>query len=1575
MATSITNWANARTQHRLNVPLLLVTMVVSILAATFLYFWHGYSMKLLSASFISRSTELAANNQYEKASLSLWRYLKIEPDDINSRILMAEYYDKSLQTDNSEASLPRAIELYYQAIEVASGQEVSRLRHRLAELLLDAGRLVEAELVAGQVEGDIELVNSAKKIAGLAAFAQIGTGKAKARLAANNRTNDGAVGDASLDPDPDNPGSQILIPVGKRLEIAVQANPGDPELAIPLAKLYRDPDNFQFLSPDQRAEASKRDGKEGERLADQLIDELVENSHESGEALLTRYRYRTVFDISGRDEDLMHALEIAPENADVNYESGLFKLEKFADLQELSVERAPAGPDDESKTLLADAESFLTKTIRLQPKFINAYQFLGDVFVLQELPDKAIEIWRSGLQACENRSPTLFLKLINKLTDLEKYAEAAESITQCDALLNQLEDVRSMDRARRRQLVEVRQSLYLLHATMLIKQGKHLEAAPLLRQVVNLDLSRGQVVVSALQMLAGCYSAAGMDEAAADCIGRASQERPTDPELWSLAAAAWMKANRPDLAVEYFGKLTTAQPSTEDWLQLAVARQAIELAKPQPSRNWSELDLALSKAKQLAKEAESKEPVDPKTKLQLELFDVSSRLRTDGTFTPAEAKSRIDAVAEGAADDPQLIQRLMMFYEQLGSPEKADLLRQKLIDASGNTSERFLAEANLLVTRGEMDAAKNLFQQALEVLPDVEKRRIEIALVELDLLRSGDAPKAVEELKKRWQRDRSDLSLLRRLALFSIYTGSIQLEPENWESDLPLIEEPGGSFATYLRAYRYLLKARNVAQSADRSQLKNLLESAAIAQKELNQLRPLWPVTHTLAGEIAEQYLAISPATQESRLIQAIDHYKTAMRLGERRPPVILKLVYLLFQKRQFIEANELLPMLGDPMNSLVVSALSQDIWINTNQVDRAVDLAKQMVDKRAKDDVNPLLCYGQVLVAKNDTKKAEEVFQQAITEGDQNSPARLLLYNLYLRTGEFDRAKQVMNVYLKLNGDSISEIDRKFIMAQNLEMVNDPQAEALFNEVMQMAPNDLNVLSRSAQYFARVGKSDEAIDILQRVRKLPGGKTPENRALLVTMLAERGTDSDWNQLEELLTDVNSSGDQQTAATRMYAALLSIKKAARNTERQQNLAQALKLLEEVKKDSNPSASSHMAFAMIYHQLKNIASDPQQQATYAKEAVQHYVSAANANDAHSGQIRLAISFLLNQSMLDEAERLISKRVAEEKKTAKIESLASLALQVRLLKKRDQQDRVQQQLNEYVESAKKILPVQRLPELYRAIGDACLNAELYSEADGWFKLGDDGSIEIIRKLSLSLMRQGKASVALRQVLELYKPLMNSVANDPTNRSRRIFLIQLVSSLLTTAKDVPQSDFEIAEPVLTDAEQKFSDVASVCNAIATVRLIQGNRDLAIRWFRQALVSQPDNSVLLNNLATTLSEDPADAEEALKQIELAIKAFGCETPALLDTKAMILFHNRPQEAEQLLRELEHQNADPRVPFHLAIVLNRLNKKSESREYYEKAIGRGLLEEVLTNTELSQLEMLREEFASPELQEQEIAK
>ncbi len=191
------------------------------------------------------------------------------------------------------------------------------------------------------------------------------------------------------------------------------------------------------------------------------------------------------------------------------------------------------------------------------------------------------------------------------------------------------------------------------------------------------------------------------------------------------------------------------------------------------------------------------------------------------------------------------------------------------------------------------------------------------------------------------------------------------------------------------------------------------------------------------------------------------------MRLGERRPPVILKLAYLLSQNGQFTEANELLPMLGDPTNSPFVSALQQDVWINLNQLDRAEDLAKQMVDKRAKGDVIPLLCYGQVLMAKNDTKMAEQMFLQALDEkaleekDDENASATawMLLYNLYSRTGENSRATRAINEFLKLRGDSISEVDRILTLAQAAEMQQDPQAEALFKEVMQLAPNDLNAL------------------------------------------------------------------------------------------------------------------------------------------------------------------------------------------------------------------------------------------------------------------------------------------------------------------------------------------------------------------------------------------------------------------------------------------------------------------------------------------------------------------------------------
>ncbi|MCO6454704.1 MAG: hypothetical protein J5I93_05315, partial [Pirellulaceae bacterium] len=128
--------------HKLNVPLLVGTLLAFSSLTVAAYFWHGFQLRRLASIFLDRAVELEQQDQWRAASGYIHRYLRLRPDDGQARIRLARAYDQSL----AEGSDPtQAIDLYYRALGVAEAGEQAPLRHRLTELLLETGRFVEAE--------------------------------------------------------------------------------------------------------------------------------------------------------------------------------------------------------------------------------------------------------------------------------------------------------------------------------------------------------------------------------------------------------------------------------------------------------------------------------------------------------------------------------------------------------------------------------------------------------------------------------------------------------------------------------------------------------------------------------------------------------------------------------------------------------------------------------------------------------------------------------------------------------------------------------------------------------------------------------------------------------------------------------------------------------------------------------------------------------------------------------------------------------------------------------------------------------------------------------------------------------------------------------------------------------------------------------------------------------------------------------------------------------------------------------------------------------------------------------------
>ena len=102
------------------------------------------------------------------------------------------------------------------------------------------------------------------------------------------------------------------------------------------------------------------------------------------------------------------------------------------------------------------------------------------------------------------------------------------------------------------------------------------------------------------------------------------------------------------------------------------------------------------------------------------------------------------------------------------------------------------------------------------------------------------------------------------------------------------------------------------------------------------------------------------------------------------------------------------------------------------------------------------------------------------------------------------------------LEKGQFTEAQSKFVKAQAMELLRDPQAAELYEQAVNEEPDKADYLTRASAYFAKAGNLDKAIDYADRVCQIPGADTAQARGQLVVLLAERGRDADWERIDEM---------------------------------------------------------------------------------------------------------------------------------------------------------------------------------------------------------------------------------------------------------------------------------------------------------------------------------------------------------------------------------------------------------------------------------------------------------------------------
>lgn len=1551
----------------INLRLLVGTLVVVAVIGPTAYLWHARQITRTADSLLGRADALEQAEDWTAAADMVQRYVRLQPTDVAAQLRLVRVYDKSA---GDFARKQRAVGLYYETLGVASASgeisldEIAALRGRLVELLVELQRFAPAEMeaVALRKESETLLKADPQNAQALELQATAARSLAFARYGLYRNGTRASLVSEQGDSEPGSAKPLLVDILGRTFFQAMELNPADRQLARQMADICREqpqvsldassvdaPPATDVTGPTASPKTSQPqvlDQAARDALADQTMDRMVAANSGDALAYLARYLYRTQYkkldgkEDPGAAEDLARAIEIAPRSLEVC-------LTAADDARRKVTNAAPA----EQKRLLGEVKKFCTTAIESTPGDVRAYLLLAQMHAVEGQPQQAIEVVQQGLDKIGNRNLDLNLLLAETLVDLGQFEQASAPMK---VIQDQLERV-GQQLARTDHLALQRRA-DLLAGRWNAGLGKYGTAISALNRVVTLGEqttpAEQQQRFLAVFYLGQCYARLGDWERAAKAFDDAAVLRPDLAAAHRAAAEAWTQIGQPSAVVRHLEQVAALDDAADDYLALAQARlqeQSLRLPpkdekeKEKEKENWTKIEEALNKAQQGGRAMPLSAP------WRAGLLEVEYiLLRGDSTNNASPAIERAKTVlARLETENPTeaaMWRSIALVYQQLGDRESADRAFARFAEIQPTGAERYIVHSQLLAARREFDAARKEIYDGLAAVPSTEAAPLQFALVAISL-REGRRDQAETELAKLQKAQPKNRRVMQQLADMAFERGKLTAV-EQWEDKLKDLEGPAGLYWRYNQARRLLVQANNTKDPG-------FLEAVRLAN-EIRAERPNWPPAALLTAMILQR---------GNRFSEAIDAYEQAIRLGERRLSIYEALISLLHQVGRVTEAEDYLKQLGKKYVPVQQGLSELEILTAANQgrMEDAVAAARLGVESRPKDAM-ARLWLGWVLAAAGQPAEAEAALRQAIELAPKDLRSYSGLITHYLRANRLDDTRRLLDD-VAANND-LPAVPKELMLAQVYQQMGDLEAaDAHYRLALQLEPTNVEVLTRRALSLP-FAKRDEAEQLLRTAMEVdPKAASP--RRALAALLAANGSEEDWAESQSLLAVQDNSSVAGVSDRRLRAGLL-VQKGGH-----ENLQEARRILEDLIADPETVDSDRLLLARLHEaqaallqsEARGLAVDnkPDDAKSRRTEAAAQYVAARRQyteltmrNDAKPQHIRALAEFLLRQKDYAQAEQVIAE-------LSKSDDLTVAGLHARLLQATDRGDQIPAMLEPIaakllaaLQDKGKDAPeaaMQAEGQLALTVGRIYVSAQQYAAAEPWLRRVVEKKPSAYGPLAVCLAAQHRVEEAVQLCLQ---------AMTADSSSQPVLTLASLMLLGTASQD----DFQTVEPVLVDAVNAHPDDAKLLSAVADVRAVQGKLDDAIRLYEQALTLQPNNVLVMNNLATILGEQSQQHAKARKHIDHAIELAG-PSPPLLDTKGMVLFHAGDYANARVCLEAAtwDPEADPRFFFHLAAAYLRLGDTDRSREAFEHAKKHQLQRQVLTPSDQALLTELDRAF------------
>ncbi|MBP3960487.1 tetratricopeptide repeat protein [Gemmata sp. G18] len=1025
----------------------------------------------------------------------------------------------------------------------------------------------------------------------------------------------------------------------------------------------------------------------------------------------------------------------------------------------------------------------------------------------------------------------------------------------------------------------------LYEGRILILRSEWYEAAAALERVRTTTVDNPALEREANLYLGRCYEQLGIKDRRLDAFNRAVPVDTTDA-LWVPAllgvAEAETALGKTDAALQVYMKLQTQAPGV--WLQVARLQMLKALQTPaDKNRNWRDTEEALKNAEQIL----------PKS-TDVRLLR-ATLLATQGNA--AEARTRLEVLKSERPKDAAVWIALAAQDQHDGKPKQALETLNAAEKEIGDSHTLRLARAKLWVDVKEPELSQKLQTLAsdLHKFSPEQQRFLLSGLAELATATvtgplGGQLWDRVAELRQ------FDLGV--QLTRFDLAVRSG--DESKIASVLEKIREidgEAGSAARLSRALVLIWRAQNKKEPAGLNEADLLL--AGLERERSGRARVVF--AQALVDDLRGQPSALAK-------------YQKAVEAGETSPDALRRLIELLHAAGRSKEAESYLAKL--PKEALANSSmlrLAAELSLPTNKA-LAITYAERTIPDNSTNPAE-YIWQGQIFSRAGDATKAEAAFRKATAVRPDALDGWLVLIEHQTLTqgkkdkneGErtFDEAK-----------DKVAKAERTLFLALAHTILGkgDKAAEA-YKQARVERPTDLRTLQAEADFLFKYAKYDkdghstEAVEAYRRVLALSTASPADKDAARQRIVLILASSPNYAVSRQALLELGAAQDDRRS--RLMALAFQRDRASR--------LEAIGMLEADRKGTERGLTPEDQFLLA--QLYRMVGDRSQVRLVMSNLLEK-----------NGEVPLYVRFYGSWLLL-----IGDSRAAEEwvKRLGALQpdAFGTAELQARLAAAKGKGD---------LAAARNIIVprADRPGAPVQAVATICESIKLYEDAERLFQRATDRAKEKRPEAPLVLAgfygRRGRTADALRICDEVRKAVPAATA-----LAGKFAVEALYSNPVSAPADTNRvADWLDEAAKKADAKTK----AILVQLLASVRNLQGNYAEAMRLYRDAIDTNKDDVLALNNLAFLVSAQEKNHDEALRLIKRAQGAGGT-LPELLDTEALILLQKKDfGAARRLLETVTVEDPSGTAYYHLAQVeLAAGDRKLEAKRAWQQAEDFGI--------------------------------